>query len=209
VDIDISVAIAEELCKEKQRILAPPFIYGIRSLPNSGGGSGLAGTIFLEGSTYTKYTANILAQYIWNEASRIMIINGHYENYAFLCEAAESLAYFRHCAIVVMNWWDLLDDAFMAEATAGRFSGWQLEHAGIVETSLEMYLKKELVKGIWFEEKSTAYQGLYSRGMPFQYSLTGALSPNLGASGDTGKKIFKQIVDRIGKFLTDAEMEGK
>lgn len=205
VDMDISGAIAAQLCESEDMILAQPFLYGARSLPNSGGGIELPGTIFIKGDVFTAYTVDILSRYIENGAERIMIINGHYENYAFLCEAAELLQMNCGNRIIVMNWWDVLKDSYMDKVTGGRFSGWSLEHAGVVETALECYLRPELVKGIVFEEEPIEYLQLYSRGLGWMRVSSGTLSSNKGATPEMGKEIFGEIISGIKRLIETIE----
>lgn len=207
VDMDISQEAAQALCEENNMILAPPILYGVRSLPNTGGGSDFSGTVFIEAATYMAYVTDILSRYISYCADKILVINGHYENYSFLCEAVELLTADCQCKIIVMNWWDVLDDAFISKATDGLFQGWAFEHAGIVETALECYLKPELVRGIEYEEKNHTYQYLYSRGINAVKSRSGALSSNKGATSHMGKKIFYEIINQIYVMLIILERE--
>lgn len=201
VDMDISGAVGTELCETENMILAPPIVYGVRSLPNSGGGRDFPGTIFIRGDVYTAYTVDILSRYIESGADKILIINGHYENYAFLCEAAELLEMDCCRKIIVMNWWDILEDSYMDEVTDGRFSGWSLEHAGVVETALECYLRPELVRGIMYEKENIDYRNLYSRGINWLKSSSGALSSNIGAASEMGEEIFKEIISKTKKLI--------
>jgi len=47
---------------------------------------------------------------------------------------------------LVVNWWDLIPPEILKEVYRGDFPGWEIEHAGIAETSMMMTLKPELVR---------------------------------------------------------------
>ncbi|WP_177180591.1 creatininase family protein [[Clostridium] polysaccharolyticum] len=210
VDYDIAHAVAEWLCEEAGYVLAPGLTYGARSLSNSGGGDRFKGNVYLDGGIYIKVVQNILTRFIENGAKRILLLNGHYENYAFLCEAAQKADYLKNCNIVVINWWDILTDDYMIKQTKGRFCNWEEEHAGIVETALEMYLNPSSVKGKMCIEEDGVYKGIYSSHIDCVNSKTGALSSNIGATEEMGEQLFIKIVEEIRKLTkTFLELERK
>lgn len=210
VDYDIARAVAECLCKEVGYLLAPGLTYGASSLSNSGGGDRFKGNVYLDGEIYIKVVQNILSRFIDNGAKRILLLNGHYENYAFLCEAAQQADCQKKCNIVVINWWDILTDDFMIKQTKGRFCNWEEEHAGIVETALEMYLNPLSVKGKPCVEEDGAYKGIYSSHIDCVNSKTGALSSNIGATEEMGELLFLKIMKEVRKLTkTFLELERK
>lgn len=205
VDTDISKAIAEKICERNGMVLAPEIIYAARSLANSGGGDRFAGNIYMAGSTFLHAVYDILKSYIRNGAHRMLILNGHYENYTYLCEAAELAGKSTSHNIVVMNWWDILTDDYVKEATKGQFENWSTEHAGTMETALEMYIKPNLVKRRELHETTGKYKNIYSSHLDCVKSISGALSSNTRATQEMGKCIFKKIVDEIEAFMKEFE----
>ncbi len=108
----------------------------------------LEGTISLDGMTLIHLSLDILRETHRHGGTRFLIMNGHYENVAFLTEALDLIL--RDASgsrFLLINWWgqvsdDLVEDIF---AEAG-FPGWDTEHAGVTETALMQYFAPELVR---------------------------------------------------------------
>ena len=77
------------LAEEIDGIVAPPIVYGYKSKPSSGGGPLFPGTIDLNGDTLVRVAYDILAEFARDGAKYVLIVNGHYENEAFIAEAME------------------------------------------------------------------------------------------------------------------------
>lgn len=204
VDIDITREIAKELCRNKDCILAPEIVYGVRSYPNSGGGQKFNGNVYLDGCHFIDMISDIVNCYIRNGANKILILNGHFENYTFLCEAVERISCSQNVQIVILNWWDVLAQGTVKKLTQNRFQSWEVEHAGIVETALEQYLYPLRVKGIEYEEV-IATHNIYCTGVNSVCSQTGALSSNIGATSKMGKRLFQEIVTGIVTVMENKE----
>lgn len=205
VDIDIANAISKELSKLNAMVVAPSLYYGVRSLPNSGGGNTFPGTIYIDGNTYTSYVRDVIQGYIHNGFHKILILNAHYENYIFLCEAAELLKLSTKYKVIILNWWDLLDDNFMKLVTDDKFINWESEHAGVVETAIESYIKPKLIKNIDITEEVKQYSKIYSSGIKWMRSDSGALSSNIGANPKMGRQIVEKAICEIDKLIKTIE----
>ena len=78
-------------------------------------------------------------------------MNGHYENYQFIFEGAElalekaSAEGIKNVKIQLLSYWDFVDDATIQELCPDGFTGWDLEHAGVMETSLMLLFYPDLV----------------------------------------------------------------
>lgn len=133
-------------------IVAAPINYGFRSQQKAGGGFHLTGTVSLSGHTLINLAADILYNIIEHGARQIVLMNGHYENYQFAFEGAQ-LAIERARAILgvddvkiqLLSYWDFIDDATIDQLYPDGFTGWDLEHAGVMETSLMLLFFPELV----------------------------------------------------------------
>lgn len=147
-DTVISYELSLLLAKEINGIVAPSINYGYKSLPASGGGPLFPGTIDLNGSTVVALVKDILEEFIKDGVKKILIFNSHYENEAFILEAADLVS--RNIPngtkIIITNWWDPLSnetiDKIFDEIP---FPGWALEHAAITETSFMLKFTPELV----------------------------------------------------------------
>ena len=146
-------ATAEALVEEGvlEGIVSAPINYGYRSQQRSGGGFHLSGTTSLSGQTLIMLARDIVYNIIVHGARKIVFMNGHYENYQFIFEGAE-LALEKARAngiddvkIQLLSYWDFVDDQTIAELYPDGFTGWDLEHAGVMETSLMLLFYPDLV----------------------------------------------------------------
>lgn len=149
VDVMISYNLALRLAAEIGGLVAPPINYGYKSHPASGGGPIFPGTTGLNGITLINLIYDILAEFIDDGFKKILILNGHFENDAFLLEAIDLVLKQypkRKVKILMGSWYDQISpktlDVVFDEVP---FPGWALEHAAIAETSLMMYFAPDLV----------------------------------------------------------------
>lgn len=144
----IAYELALLLAKEVNGIVAPPINYGYKSLPASGGGPLFPGTIDLNGATVVSLVKDILEEFVRDGVKKIVIFNSHYENEAFILEAADLVS--RNIKddtkILITNWWDPLSQETVDKVfDEVPFPGWALEHAAITETSFMLKFTPELV----------------------------------------------------------------
>lgn len=142
----------EEATSGKVRgIVAAPINYGYRSQQRSGGGFHLTGTTSLRGTTLIALARDIAYSLIRQGARKIVLMNGHYENYQFAFEGmqlaiedarAEGID---DVKVQLLSYWDFVDDATIEALYPDGFTGWDLEHAGVMETSLMLLFFPELV----------------------------------------------------------------
>ncbi len=149
VDSIITENIALDLAEEIDALVAPPLYYGYKSQPSSGGGPLFPGTIDLNGATLTSLAGDILKELMADGWQRILVLNGHFENLAFLIEAADLLMREQKSAfprVVITSWWDnISNDVLPKIFDEVEFAGWELEHAAIVETSAMMFFAPDLL----------------------------------------------------------------
>ncbi len=148
-------ATAEALTKSTggavQGIVAAPINYGYRSQQRSGGGFHLTGTTSLRGTTLIALARDIVFSLIAQGARKIVLMNGHYENFQFIFEGAElALEDARangidDVKIQLLSYWDFIDEKTIEQLYPEGFTGWDLEHAGVMETSLMLLFYPDLV----------------------------------------------------------------
>jgi creatinine amidohydrolase len=147
-DVLIAWHLAGRLAERLRGLVAPPIWYAGPSDPGSGGGLRFPGTMALPGSVLSASVAEILRECFRHGAGGIAVLNGHFENTAFLVEAAREVRPPDDRTgrrIVLLNWWEHISDALLARAFGGRFPGWEAEHAGVMETSLMHVFEPHLV----------------------------------------------------------------
>lgn len=97
------------------------------------------------------WPGDICYSLIEDGARKIVFMNGHYENYQFIFEGAElalekaSAEGIKNVKIQLLSYWDFVDDATIQELYPDGFTGWDLEHAGVMETSLMLLFYPDLV----------------------------------------------------------------
>ncbi|MEG0462247.1 creatininase, partial [Gordonibacter sp.] len=134
-----------------ETVVASPINYGYRSQQRSGGGFHLSGTTSLSGTTLIALAKDIVYGLIGHGARKIVFMNGHYENFQFIFEGAElALEKAREngvydAKIQLLSYWDFVDEKTIEELYPDGFTGWDLEHAGVMETSLMLLLYPDLV----------------------------------------------------------------
>lgn len=130
-------------------MVAPVLSYGYKSQPKSGGGPNFPGTTCLGAEALIFVVKDILKEFIRHGARKIFIMDGHYENALFLSEAidlafsetgAKGLKILKNCFI------ELLNEDDIKKIFPRGFPGWALEHAAILETSLMLYFRPDLVR---------------------------------------------------------------
>lgn len=140
-------------------VVAAPINYGYRSQQRSGGGFHLSGTTSLSGTTLIALAKDIVFGLILHGARKIVFMNGHYENYQFIFEGAELAlekareSGIKDVKIQLLSYWDFVDEQTIAELYPDGFTGWDLEHAGVMETSLMLLLYPDLVDMDRMDEK--------------------------------------------------------
>ncbi len=115
----------------------------------SGGGQGFAGTTSLRARTLMDLVEDVLRELVRQGFERIVVLNWHMENQNFVYESAYLTLYHHHASrarilVAELAFQDLSPETMELLFPEG-FPGWDVEHASIMETSLMLHLKPELV----------------------------------------------------------------
>jgi creatinine amidohydrolase len=151
VDVLLSRAMAGAVAKETTSLVAAPIVYGYKSQQRSGGGNHLTGTTSLDGATVIAIAKSLVLELARHGVRKVAFINGHYENYQFLYEGVDlavrelRLDGVRDMKVVLLSYWDFVDDDVIATLYPDGFPGWDLEHGGVLETSLMLLLHPDRV----------------------------------------------------------------
>ncbi|MFK2826650.1 creatininase [Bacillus sp. B190/17] len=199
----ISLAIAEKV----PAVVAPTISYGYKSFPASGGGPLFPGTVDLKGSTVISLVYDVLEEFLDDGWERILIVSGHYENEAFIAEAADLLMRKQRESIpkiLLSNWWDNVSEEVIAEVfDEVPFPGWALEHAAITETSMMMYFAPELVHEELIIDEGIEHPPSYQSFPPSasMISPSGCLHTARSSSVEKGRMIVENVTNNMVSFL--------
>lgn len=199
VDSLLSRTIAGETARRIGAVVSAPISYGYKSQQRSGGGNHLPGTTSLTGDLVTAIAKTLVLEFVRQGVKQIGFINGHFENYQFLYEGADlalkELANAGHdnIRIMLLSYWDFVDDETISKLYPHGFTGWDLEHGGVLETSLMLHLFPEQVDMTKVEDSPPAELPNYDV-LPVRPELTpasGCLSSAVEATADKGRILLE------------------
>lgn len=151
VDVLLPTEFARRAAQELGALVAPPFTYGYKSQQKSGGGNFFPGTTSLDGASLVGALKDVIREFARHGARNLCIVNGHFENTWFIAEAIDlalrELGWggIHDVKVVVLSYWDFVDQASIERLYPDGFLGWDIEHGGVLETSLMLRLHPELV----------------------------------------------------------------
>lgn len=199
-------AVAEAVARRTNSIVAPAIAYGYKSHPSSGGGEIFAGTTSLQAHTIVDVTKDVLCQLLEDGARKLVVLSGHYENRMMLHEAIDrTLRSQTYHDAVILNalWADFLSADTLNRIFPAGFPGLALEHAAVIETSMLLHLRPELVRSDRIHRQQSANLPPYDRHPqpPDWVPASGSLSDPSGASAQTGRLIFDECVDGLTQMI--------
>jgi creatinine amidohydrolase len=196
---ELALAVAEPL----DFLVAPAVAYGYRSRPLSGGGQGFVGTTSLQARTLIALVEDILRELIRQGFERIVVLNWHMENQNFVYESAYLTLEHHHDApariLVAELAFSDLSPGTMELLFPEGFPGWDVEHASILETSLMLHLRPELVlfdRAVDDEAKRHPWYDVLPVPEDF-VPASGTLWKATQASADKGKTAWDEIVAQM------------
>lgn len=217
-DVLLARAVSGRLADAVGALVAAPIVYGYKSQQRSGGGNHLAGTTSLDATTMIAIARALTLEFARHGAERVVFLNGHFENYQFLYEGAElATAELSRWAgrstgveAMLLSYWDFVDDATLYEVYAGSFPGWEVEHGGVLETSLMLHLHPELVALGRVMDLPPAELPRYDL-LPVRPELTpasGCLSSAARASASAGRLLLERttaaLTEAVGSAFEDS-----
>ncbi len=207
VDAILSTGLAKMIAEEIDGIVAPTINYGYKSAPLSGGGPLFPGTIDLNGTTLINLVSDVLEEFIFDGVKKLFVLNGHYENEAFIIEAIDLLSRkYPDVTFIESSWWDQVSDDVMDKVfDEVEFPGWALEHAAIAETSMTQYFRPDLVHMEKFVEDGVEEELGYAiyPASKCKVPETGLLATARSSSPEKGKWLCENIRDNYVKILKD------
>lgn len=209
VDAMLSRALSVSLAKKVNGLVAPGITFGYKSQQRSGGGYHLAGGLFMTGTTLINHVKELVVELASHGNRKIVFCNGHYENYQFMFEGIdEALRLLKmqgidNMKVLLLSYWDFVDDNTIDKLYPNGFTGWDLEHGGVLETSLMLLLYPEKVDMSKVVKADPASLPNYDI-LPIQPELTpdsGCLSCAIEASSEKGEILLSVASDAMAKAV--------
>jgi creatinine amidohydrolase len=140
--VDVDIHLAQAVCEratelDSKLLVAPALPFGL-----SGGHREFAGTIVIGTATYLQLLDDLLSSIVGSGFRAVIVVNGHNGNSAILRQAVVDFGLRVDASVLALTYFDHVTSMFQEHrATAIGGAG----HAGEFETSLELFLRPELV----------------------------------------------------------------
>ncbi|WP_082766502.1 creatininase [Paramesorhizobium deserti] len=203
VDVVIPTAICERIARATGGLVAPTIPYGNRSQPRSGGGPAFPGTINLSAHTFS------LVELYRQKVRRIVVLNGHYENIWPSIEgielALETIGRDKDLTILRMDHWEFARPETIDRIFPNGYPGIELEHASVIETSIMLALRPDLVDLSRALHDGPAQFRPYDRfpKPPAEVPPSGVLSMTEGSTAEKGEWLLADCVSRVVEIVNE------
>lgn len=211
-DVFIPRTVCARIAPALGAIVAPAIPYGYKSQAKSGGGQTFPGTTSLDAHTLSLVVRDIVRDLGMHGVRRVVIVNGHFENAWPVIEGLDlAQRELRRDGITDMVVMRIELGDFVRRSTLDRifpegFPGIELEHAALMETSIMMSIKPDLVRASLIPSDGPAKFPLYDR-LPFQIERippSGVLADARASRIEVGEWILEDNVT----LVTEAIREG-
>jgi creatinine amidohydrolase len=211
VDAILPTAVCAEVARRRGGLVLPTVAYGNRSQPRSGGGMAFPGTINLTAETLTLLLRDILTELVRHGIRRIAVVNGHYENVCPSIEAIElALDHIGrdrldNLTILRADIWEFLQRETLARVFPDGYPGIELEHASVIETSMMLVLRPDLVHLERAANDGPASFQSYDRfpGPVREVPASGVLSTTAGSSEEKGRWLLADAIEGLDRGVVE------
>ncbi|MFW8641952.1 creatininase [Rhizobium beringeri] len=211
VDVVIPTAICERVARAVGGLVAPTVPYGNRSQPRLGWRPGLPGTINLSAHTFSLVVRDILVDLYRQKVRRIVVLNGHYENIWPSIEGIElALDVIGRdktdgLTILRIDHWEFARPETIARIFPDGYPGIELEHASVLETSLMLAIRPDLVDLDRALHDGPAQFRPYDRfpKPPVEVPPSGVLSMTEGSTVEKGEWLLADCVGRMIDIINE------
>jgi creatinine amidohydrolase len=205
VDVILPTGVCERVAKNVGGLVAPTLAYGYKSMPRSGGGQTFPGTVSLDAQTLSLTIRDILRELGAHGAKKFVLVNGHFENAWPVVEGLDlALRELRRDGVqgvtaMRLEYWDFVRRETLDKIFPDGFPGTELEHASLIETSLMLLLRPDLVDVSKIPQEGRASFPTYDIFPPPPGFLraTGVLADARGASAEFGAWLMEDHVRLI------------
>lgn len=204
-DVVIPEEIALRIAAEIDAIVAPPVSYGYKSQPKTGGGNHFPGTISFDASTLIAVLRDLINEFARHGIRKVILFDGHMENQWFIVEAIDlALRDQRRegvtdLQVLKIGYWEYINAETENVLFPEGLLSWALEHAAVMETSVMMHLRPDLVHADLVPDHPAADFPFYDKYPidPSSIPHDGVLSPAASATPHKGKVVLEQVVPDI------------
>ena len=205
VDVILPTAVCVNVARQVGGLVAPTLPYGYKSMPRSGGGQTFPGTTSLDANTLSLTLRDIIRDLGVHGVRRVVLVNGHFENAWPVVEGLDlALRALRRDGVndmmaMRLEYWDFVHRATLDKIFPNGFPGTELEHASLIETSLMLLLRPDLVEVAKIPQQGRAEFPPYDMFPPPPGYLreTGVLADARGASAEIGQWLMDDHVALI------------
>ncbi len=205
VDVILPTVVCERVARAIGGLVAPTLQYGYKSMPRSGGGQSFPGTTSLDANTLSLTIRDIIRDMALHGARRFVIVNGHFENAWVTVEGLDlALRALRQENItdvtaMRLEYWDFVRAETLHRIFPDGFPGTELEHASLIETSLMLLLRPDLVMPDKIPEQGRASFPTYDifPPPPGYLRTTGVLADARGSNAEIGAWLMEDHVTLI------------
>ena len=209
VDVVLPTVIAARAAARVGGLVLPTVAYGNRSQPRTGGGPRFAGTINLSAHTFSLIVRDVICDLYRQNVRKIVTVNGHYENIGATIEgielALDAIGRERATDLTILriDHWDMVRPETLDRIFPDGYPGIELEHASVIETSMMMALRPELV------DLSKALNDGPARFLPYdrypkpcdEVPPSGVLSLTEGSSAEKGEWLLADCAAGIVEII--------
>ncbi|RUT84459.1 MULTISPECIES: creatininase [unclassified Mesorhizobium] len=209
VDVVLPTAIAETVAKQVGGLVAPTIAYGNRSQPRTGGGPAFSGTINITAHTFSLLVKDVICDLYRQKVRRIVVLNGHYENIGPSIEgielALDAIGRERATDLTILriDHWEMVRTETLAKVFPDGYPGIELEHASVIETSMMLALRPELVDlGKALHDGPAQFRPYDRYPKPAEeVPPSGVLSLTEGSSAEKGRWLLADCETRIAEIV--------
>ncbi len=202
-DALLATAVAADVARRLDGIVAPALSYGYKSQPKCGGGQHFPGTTSLDAASLIQMARDVIRGLARHDVQRLVVVVGHYENQWFLTEAIDlalrDLGPACPLRVMRLEYWDFLTEQTLAKVFPDGFPGFALEHAAVIETSMMLHHHPELVRMDLLPDDGPADFPPYDvyPPNPDWVPRSGVLSSARGADAAKGAAMSRELTDRL------------
>lgn len=210
VDMLLSTKMSELTAAEVGALVGPTIGFGYKSQQRSGGGNHIVGSFGFDADTVIGICRTLVREFHRHGVRKIVFVNGHYENYQFLYEGVDlAMRDLRGepdlPTVMMMSYWDFVTPEVIERLYPEGFPGWDVEHGGVMETSLMLEYFPDQVRMDRVMDLPAAELPLYDL-LPVDASLTpesGCLSSGKASSAEKGRTLTESIVSGMAAAIRE------
>jgi creatinine amidohydrolase len=209
VDVVLPTAVCERVARNVGGLVAPTIPFGYKSMPRSGGGEEFPGTTSLDANTFSLVVRDVIRSLGTKGVRRLVVVNGHFENCWPSVEGVDlGLRELKRDGITDMQvmrleYWDFVRRETLDRLFPAGFPGTELEHASLLETSLMLLVRPELVDMSKIPDDGPARFPTYDRyPTPRGFGpASGVLARADGSSAEKGEWLMNDHVELITRAV--------